>query len=95
MTTAICGTAPFPLRRIATCPTEQRRRRFAGQDLGAWYGARWTCLGCGDTFGDGQRMERPFRRGWRQEAVAKAREVWAAAGAYSKADHEAWLREQL
>jgi hypothetical protein len=91
---AICGGS-FPLRRVVHCWNCKRRRRVAGLDLGAWYGVRWTCCGCGDGWADGERLERPFKRGWRVEAIAAARKTWAEAGQYSKADHEAWVMAQI
>ena len=68
MTTAIvCRYANFPLHRISNCPTCKQRRRTAGNDRGAWIGVIWTCCSCGDRWGDGEMLERPFRRGWRQD----------------------------
>lgn len=49
----------------------------------AWYSTMWTCLACGDQFGDGEIMERPFMRGWRLKNVQSAQrgyEAWVAAG---------------
>lgn len=91
---AICGSS-FPLRRVARCWNCKRRRRVAGVDLGAWYYTRWTCCACGDSWGDGQRMERPFQRGWRPRAIAQARETWQKAGQHTKAEHWAWVRAQI
>lgn len=66
-------------RRVTMCPTEERRRRIVGwsQD---WYSTVWTCCGCGDSWSDGERMERPFARGWRQRAIAGAKADWIAYG---------------
>ncbi len=61
----VCGGGGFPLRRIAACPTCKQRRRFAGLDSGPYYGVAWTCCACGDSWADGERLERPFLRGWR------------------------------
>jgi len=41
-----------------------------------WYGWTITCLTCGDSWADGEVLERPFQRGWRKEAVARAKELW-------------------
>lgn len=90
----ICRAPTFPIRRILNCPTCKQRRRFAGRDT-AWYGPTVTCCGCGDSWSDGERHVRPFRRGWRAEAIAAAKELWAEAGEYTRADHEKWLKEQL
>ena len=58
-----------------TCGTIQRMLcQF--QD---WYGWTITCLTCGEQWQDGERVERPFMRGWRKLAIEaannKAREL--------------------
>jgi hypothetical protein len=58
------------------CPTCKSRRRFTQTWLGAWYGSRLTCCGCGDSWTDGERYPRPFLRGWRKEATDRARRDW-------------------
>jgi hypothetical protein len=76
MSGAICNGGPtFETRRIQVCPTEGRRRRFYVR-FQHWYGSEWYCLGCGDRWQDGERGARPFARGWRQEAIRRAREGW-------------------
>lgn len=67
-------------RRILPCPTEGTRRRFVGFDQ-EWYGITWTCCGCGDSWSDGERMERPFARGWRERAMGRAKGHWDRVGA--------------
>ncbi|MFI7073628.1 hypothetical protein [Micromonospora sediminicola] len=84
----------FLPRRIVFCPVEQRRRRMAGRDA-AWYGATWTCCGCGDSWTDGEMHPRPFKRAWRKEAVAAAKRMWLEAAGFNPAEHTAWVREQL
>ncbi|MFJ5532415.1 hypothetical protein [Streptomyces sp. NPDC093261] len=91
---AVCRPSAFLLRQIAFCPTCERRRRFAGRDC-AWYGPTWTCCGCGDAWTDGERHPRPFRRGWRAEAIAAAKLQWRAAALFARSYHGRWLREQL
>lgn len=66
-------------RRVLACPTEGVRRRMVQVFGGAWYSDRVTCLGCGDSWSDGERGYRPFARGWRQKAKAEARAYWDAA----------------
>lgn len=66
-------------RHYRHCPTCDTRRRFVQRFGGAWYGSTITCVACGDSWGEEGRMERPFKRGWRQEATADARRDWAAA----------------
>jgi len=34
-----------------------------------WYGPSVTCLGCGESYQDGERCERPFARGWRKKSI--------------------------
>jgi len=73
---AICnGGASFESRRIQLCPTEGKRRRFYVR-YQHWYGSEWYCLGCGDRWQDGERGERPFMRGWREQAIARATTGW-------------------
>lgn len=65
-------------RTTQDCPTCNTRRRFVVR-LYEWYDTIWTCCGCGDSWSAGERMRRPFRRGWRAEATARARSDWNAA----------------
>lgn len=37
-----------------------------------WYGWTVTCLSCGEEWQDGERMPRPFERGWREKRIAEA-----------------------
>jgi hypothetical protein len=78
MSGAICnGGVAFEARAIQWCPVENRRRRFYGR-FQHWYGWEWYCLGCGDRWsGDGEMGSRPFERGWRGKAIARAKERWA------------------
>lgn len=64
-------------RRIIYCPTCKTRRRFYvwAQD---WYDPIATCCTCGDRWSAGERMTRPFARGWREESAKKARAAYAA-----------------
>ena len=34
-----------------------------------WYGWDVACLHCGESWGDGERIERPFAPGWRKRRV--------------------------
>jgi hypothetical protein len=90
----ICRAESFPIRRVLHCPTCKRRRRFSGRDA-TWYGVTWTCCACGESFGDGERLARPFKPGWRAEARAAARAVWDEAGGYTRTQHRAWVMGQL
>jgi hypothetical protein len=90
----VCAPDTYLLRRILRCPTCRTKRRFVGKDA-PWYGPRWTCCGCGDSFGDGERLQRPARRGWRKQAVAEAKRLWGEAGPFDRAAHRAWLEAQM
>jgi len=56
------------------CSTCKVNRNFCDwfQD---WYGWTITCLACGDSWQDGERMERPFMRGWRKESIEHAKKM--------------------
>jgi hypothetical protein len=89
----ICAPEVFRIRRIADCPTCAKRRRFVGLHAGFWYSVTWTCCGCGDRWTDGERHERPFRRGWRKRAVEKARADYGTAQSLSA--YLVWARERI
>lgn len=86
----ICSPLRFPLRRRRKCPTCDRVTRFSDYAY-VWYSTTWTCVRCGDSWTDGERHERPFKRGWRLEATARAQQVWVEAGSYTDADFQAWF----
>jgi len=69
--TSFCG--------VNDCPTCKRPRRMLGQFV-EWYGTTWTCAGCGDSWQDGYRGERPFAPGWRRQSIEFAREQLARIG---------------
>lgn len=69
--TTFCG--------VNECPTCARPRRMLGEHA-EWYGTTWTCAGCGDSWSDGERIERPFVPGWRQRSIKHARKVLAGIG---------------
>lgn len=54
------------------CPICNKRTFFVSffQD---WYGWDSTCIKCGDSWQDGHRLERPFMRGWRKQAIKDAK----------------------
>lgn len=59
------------------CPTCKKSRRFLMVHE-EWYGWTLTCLTCGDSWQDGELRERPFKRGWRLDAVLEAKRRWKA-----------------
>jgi hypothetical protein len=63
-------------RRILTCWNCETKRRVAQVYQGIWYADHFYCCHCGDGWGDGERMERPFQRGWRERAIKAARGYW-------------------
>lgn len=90
----ICPANDYRIRQIRRCPVCARRRRHVLYD-GAWYGMRLTCCGCGDSWSEEGRMERPFQRGWRTEAIARARSDWDAAGAFDREAWNKWLADRI
>lgn len=64
---------------VIRCPTCERDRRMLGW-YADWYGTRWTCSGCGDSWADGEREGRPFAPGWRRKSVEHARAGLAKLG---------------
>ncbi|NEB42318.1 hypothetical protein [Streptomyces sp. SID14515] len=94
MNVLVCHAQRYPIRRILHCPTCKTLRRMLWHDE-AWYGTAVTCCHCGDSWQDGERSQRPNRRGWRTEAAAAATTEWLAAGPYDPAAHRIWLNEQI
>jgi hypothetical protein len=86
--------ASFPSQPRRRCPTCATVTRHAVREYG-WYDPTLTCCECGDSWSGGVRHERPFRRGWRKDAIARAEQAWAAAGSVTAADREAWFADQL
>jgi hypothetical protein len=89
-----CGSSGIALRTIRHCPTCKQRRRFTGRDE-AWYGITITCCSCGDTWSSGELLTRPFRRGWRPEAAAKARKAWPTAVRVGSPEHRQFIRAEI
>ena len=76
------------------CHTCSSRTRFAVREYG-WYAPTVTCCACGDSWTQGERHQRPFRRGWRKDAIAKAEQTWTEAEQYTEEDREAWIEAEL
>ena len=66
-------------RRVLVCWNCETKRRVVQVYQGAWYGDHFYCCHCGDGWGDGETMARPFQRGWREKAIQRARDYWAEA----------------
>jgi ribosomal protein L37AE/L43A len=90
----ICSPAEYLRRSIVYCPVCRTKRRFVGREA-AWHGTTWHCCGCGDVWADGERQPRPARKGWRAEAIARAKQLWEQAAPFDRAAYERWLYEQL
>ena len=71
--------APVECRLVRQhCPTCERRTYMVAL-LYEWYGWHLTCLACGESWEDGERLPRPFAPRWRQcsrEAARKAYRKW-------------------
>jgi hypothetical protein len=68
----VCGPAADHIGiETVRCPTCDTERGFLLEHY-EWYGWNLTCLFCGEQWGDGERLERPFRRAWRKQSVAEA-----------------------
>jgi len=66
--------APDPVNEecaLLPCPTCERARRMHVVHY-EWHGALVTCCGCGERWSDGEMIERPFARGWRDYNRTKA-----------------------
>lgn len=75
----LCRPTTWSTRHVRFCPTCERRRRFVRTHMGVWYPCIWTCCACGDAWSEGERLSRPFARGWRDEATRRARREWVEA----------------
>jgi hypothetical protein len=80
MTVFICGGDNTYERRVLRCwgQCNGQRRRVLISYGSPYYSPIAYCVACGDRWSDGELGERPFRRGWRRQAIAKNRELWAA-----------------
>ncbi len=76
--TALCGGYDRAVRKAVHCPTCNRVRPMAGY-VAEWYGMTLTCIGCGDSWTDGEMHPRPFMRAWRAKSIARALDLWRQA----------------
>lgn len=79
MTIHICAPAPDDVQLIrGHCPTCGSSRRLTAQHY-EWYGWSVTGLRCGEGWSDGERLARPFERGWRKKSVRTAWKTYTRA----------------
>lgn len=72
----ICGPSDKLLRkRYLRCPMCQCITEHVTRDGGYW-GYERHCCRCGDSWCDGELLERPFRPRWRRDSIASARRLW-------------------
>ena len=57
------------------CPTCEKRRFFV-EWFEDWYGWYFTCLKCGQMWGCGEMLERPFAPKWRQDNIESAKKFY-------------------
>ncbi len=81
MSVIVCGGTYVHRRRILRCPgaCKGHRRRVVQAEGSPWYGPTFTCCSCGDSWSSDGIYPRPFKRGWRKEAITRARDVWRTA----------------
>lgn len=90
----VCSPPSFDERRVFYCPICKQRRRMLCRRF-VWYGTELTCLGCGDSWTDGELHPRPFKPGWREESKQRARRLFAACAPRQKGALRRWINEQL
>jgi hypothetical protein len=69
----ICGSEVVMTKAaVMPCPNCGSDQEF-WCEYHMWYGWYKTCLGCGERWGDGERLERPFMPKWRQKSIEEAK----------------------
>ena len=63
--------------KIFFCNGQCQCRRRMLTEFEMWYGWTATCLTCGDSWQDGEMLERPFAPAWRKKRVEKAKKMLA------------------
>lgn len=61
-----------------SCWNCKSKKSVAHMTTNPYLGSIFTCVECGDRWSDGEAWERPFKRGWRQESIKKAKAIWGA-----------------
>jgi hypothetical protein len=74
--TVCSGPRGVVRRRYLRCWNCETKRRVVEVFSGSWYPSTFYCCYCGDGWGGGYRMVRPFTRGWRQRAAERAKRYW-------------------
>ena len=87
------GPTGIHRRRVYKCWTCERRTPHVIKWDGAYYGTTQYCIVCLDGWQDGERMERPFRRGWKKDRAAYIRRLWDTA--MLPARYKAWTEYDL
>lgn len=76
----VCGGVVAYRRHILPCwgrCNGKRRRVVSAWDASPYYGPTYICCHCGDRWSDGELLERPFARGWREPTIQRAKKRWA------------------
>lgn len=86
MSVHVCGPGLRNMRkRYRRCPSCECITEMVEQDGGYW-GYMGMCCRCGDSWHDGEMLERPFRPGWRREAIAQHRQLWDEVATHGRFD---------
>lgn len=62
------------------CFCSEKRSRWMLCLFDPWRGWRQTCLRCGEQYGDGEQLQRPFKPRWRQENIQRAERFYRENG---------------
>jgi hypothetical protein len=63
------------LTAFRRCPFCQHEAHLIGH-VQEWYDTMWHCCRCGDGWAGGEMLPRPFRPGWRPQAIREAQRAW-------------------
>lgn len=88
----ICGGGGVDRREILRCPIDECMTEVVVHySSSPYYGPICYCTKCGEYWSDGELAPRPFARGWRRKAQAKARKRWAEATYGPPPDYRAYF----
>ena len=93
------NNAPVVKQVVETshCPTCDSLRKMLLQISGRYDMVhRHVCLACGETWHDGERMERPFAPRWRKQNVEQAKKALADHGRFDRLSEfiDQWSKEK-